>query len=169
MFLCLLCSAEATSPVLLSHSQGLNVPVPTPAPTPAPAPVPTPLAPSADEASGSASDAVHIERLQAFFAENRPDNVSKAAELYGKVGSRIWIGLEAKYPGKTARYTEVITTDAWNHHFVLRSALQLLRCWISGSGLARVVLARTRVLAIACYAGCGQSTHGRVRGDQPLR
>ena len=46
-------------------------------------------------------------RLVAFFTEHRPDNAPKAGEFYAKVGPSVWAGLEKKYPGKTAKYTQV--------------------------------------------------------------
>lgn len=44
---------------------------------------------------------------QAFFAENRPENVSKSAELFAQHGPEIWLALETKYPGKTATFVRV--------------------------------------------------------------
>ena len=52
-------------------------------------------------------DELHMQRLREFFAENRPDNVPRVPELYSKLGKQIWAAMEAKYPGKTAKYTVV--------------------------------------------------------------
>ena len=52
-------------------------------------------------------DELHMDRLRQFFAANRPDNVPRVAELYGKLGKQIWVAMEGKYPGKTAAYTHV--------------------------------------------------------------
>lgn len=48
-----------------------------------------------------------MERLRAFFAENRPENVARVPELYAKIGAQAWAALELKYPGKTAKFTVV--------------------------------------------------------------
>ena len=57
-------------------------------------------------------DELHMQRLREFFAENRPDNVPRVPELYGKLGKQIWAAMEAKYPGKTAKYT-VVSRRGW--------------------------------------------------------
>ena len=63
-----------------------------------------PVAPAPAPLSG---DELHMERLREFFAENRPENVARVPELYGKLGKQIWAAMELKYPGKTAKYTVV--------------------------------------------------------------
>ena len=85
-------------PGLAAAAPAATAVVPTSQPAPTPAPVPT--------AALSESD-IHKARLREFFAECRPDNVSKADELFDKLGTAIWAGLEKKYPGKTAKYTAV--------------------------------------------------------------
>ncbi len=69
-------------------------------PPPEPVPVSVPLT----------EDELHMERLREFFAENRPENVARVPELFGKVGTQAWAALELKYPGKTAKFTVVCET-----------------------------------------------------------
>ena len=57
--------------------------------------------------AGLSVDELHVERLRQFFAAHRPDNASRAPELYAKLGKQIWAGLELKYPGTTAQFTQV--------------------------------------------------------------
>ncbi len=82
--------------------QGLNLPVLEAPQASEPEPsLPAPAALSEDE--------LHMERLREFFAENRPENVSRVPELFAKVGTQAWAALELKYPGKTAKFTVVRT------------------------------------------------------------
>ena len=65
--------------------------------------------PAADTAPGfdGASPEAHTAALRRFFVDHKPENVSRVSELFGKLGACIWEGLEAKYPGATAKYTQV--------------------------------------------------------------
>ncbi len=71
-----------------------------------PAPAETPVAVQ-EVPIALSDDELHMERLRAFFAENRPENVARVPELYGKIGAQAWAALELKYPGKTAKFTVV--------------------------------------------------------------
>ena len=68
--------------------------------------------PVAAPAPALTGDELHMQRLREFFTENRPDNVPRVPELYGKLGKQIWAAMEAKYPGKTAKYT-VVSRRGW--------------------------------------------------------
>jgi hypothetical protein len=86
--------------------QGLDLPSAASTPVTSPSASESPVvAPS--RAESSSQDAREIELLKQFFEENRPENVPRAAELFGKMGHRIWEGLESKYPGKTAAFLKV--------------------------------------------------------------
>ena len=63
-----------------------------------------------------------MQQLRAFFAEHRPDNVPRVAELYGKMGAALWPALEKKYPGATAKY--LLVWDFPKHLFAFRSLYQ---------------------------------------------
>ena len=68
---------------------------------------PAPPQPEAAVAAPLSEDELHMQRLREFFAENRPENVARVPELFGKVGRQAWAALELKYPGKTAKFTVV--------------------------------------------------------------
>lgn len=99
--------APVAAPAPAPAPTPVAAPKPAPVPAPVPAPSPAPVLASPPPAPFNPVEEAHMAALRKFFAANKPENVPRVPELFGKLGPQLWSAMEAKYPGKTAQYTEV--------------------------------------------------------------